>query len=152
LLKPIKIDELKDAVKKAVDLVALKKNNLRLENLIELLEKNRQMESHRIALSSSKETRFIATDQIIRCVSSNNYTTFYIADGEELLVSKPIYEYEELLKDYGFIRCHQSHLVNKKYIKSIVKEDGGYLLMTDRSQIPVSRQKREYIKETLKLS
>ena len=58
------------------------------------------------------------TGEIIRCESSNNYSTFYLADGEELLVCRPIYEFDELLKDYGFIRCHQSHLVSKKFVKS----------------------------------
>jgi len=68
---------------------------------------------------------------------------------EKLLVSKPIYEYDDLLGPYGFIRCHQSHLVNKKYIKSWVKEDGGYLLLDDQVLIPVSRQKKDFVKEQL---
>jgi two-component system LytT family response regulator len=63
------------------------------------------------------------------------------------MVSKPIYEYEELLADYQFIRCHQSHIVNKKFIKSWVKEDGGYLLLYDQTRVPVSRQKRDSIRE-----
>lgn len=152
LLKPINIPELKEAVKKAIDKTAVKKTNLRLENLMEYLERSQKNESRRIALPSAKEIRFIATDQITRCVSSNNYTTFYLANNEEIVVSKPIYEYEELLKDHGFVRCHQSHLINKSYIKSIVKEDGGYILMDDLSQIPISRQKREQLKEALRLS
>lgn len=135
-----------------VEKTTIKKNNLRLENLMEYLEQSRKNENRRIALPSAKEIRFIATDQITRCVSSNNYTTFYLANTEEIVVSKPIYEYEELLKDHGFVRCHQSHLINKSYIKSIVKEDGGYVLMDDLSQIPISRQKREQLKEALKIS
>jgi len=51
-----------------------------------------------------------------------------------------------MLQDYGFIRCHQSHLVNKKFIKSWVKKDGGFLLLEDQTEIPVSRQKKDYIK------
>jgi len=39
--------------------------------------------------------------------------------------------------------------VNKKYIRSWVKEDGGYLLLEDKSQIPISRQKRDQIKQML---
>lgn len=65
------------------------------------------------------------------------------------MVSKPIYEYEGLLGSYGFIRCHQSHLVNKRYIKSWIKEDGGYLLLDDQTQIPISRQKKDSLKEEL---
>jgi two-component system LytT family response regulator len=51
-----------------------------------------------------------------------------------------------MLVDYDFFRCHQSHLVNKKYIRSWVKEDGGYLLLQDNTQVPVSRNKRDEVK------
>ncbi|MBC7721781.1 MAG: LytTR family transcriptional regulator, partial [Pedobacter sp.] len=54
-----------------------------------------------------------------------------------------------LLQDYGFIRCHQSHLINKKYIKSLLKIDGGFLLLEDGNQIPISRQKKEQVKDWL---
>ncbi len=50
---------------------------------------------------------------------------------------------KNLLSDYGIYRCHQSHLVNKKFVRSIVKEDGGYLLMEDNEQIPISSKKEE---------
>lgn len=66
-------------------------------------------------------------------------------NDEKLIVSKPIYEYEELLSNYGFVRCHQSFLVNTKYIKSWVKEDGSYLLLENRQQIPVSKSKHEIV-------
>jgi two-component system, LytTR family, response regulator len=123
LLKPINIEELKIAVKKVVKKKEKRNQNLQLENLIQLLKNNQQ--EHRIALPSAQEIKYVNPTDIIRCESSNNYTTFYFASEEKLLVSKPIYFYEELLHDYNFIRCHQSHLVNKKYIVSLVKEDGG---------------------------
>ena len=149
LLKPIHIEELKMAANKAVAKSNQKKQNLQLENLLELLKYNHQKEEHRIALPTAKETRFINPKEIVRCESTNNYTSFYLHSGEKLLVSKPIFEYEELLTDYGLLRCHQSHLVNSRFIKSLVKEDGGYLLLEDGSQLPISRQKKEYIKEML---
>ena len=150
LLKPINVDELQSAVNRAIEKSQKKKQNLQLENLIQLLQQQQNKDEHRIALTTLKETRFIYTRQILRCESSNNYCTFYVADGEKLLVSKPIHEYEEILKGYGFIRCHQSHLVNKKYIKSWVKEDGGYLLLDNGTQIPISRNKKDMVGEALK--
>ena len=51
-----------------------------------------------------------------------------------------------MLTDYWFIRCHQSHLINKKIIQSWIKEDGGYLILGGKTQIPISKQKRELIK------
>jgi len=144
LLKPINIEELKIAVKKVVEKKEKRNQNLQLENLIQLLKNNQQ--EHRIALPSAQEIKYVNPTDIIRCESTNNYTTFYFAAGEKLVISKPIYFYEELLHDYNFIRCHQSHLVNKKYIVSLVKEDGGYLLLKDKTQLPISKQKKEMIK------
>ena len=147
LMKPIDLEELKTAVSKAVAKRTEKKSNLQLENLIQLLHQQQAKSEHRIALPTAKETRFAKTEEIVRGESTNYYTTFYLVSGEQIMVSKPIYEYEELLTDYGFIRCHQSHLVNKKYIKSWIKTDGGYLLLYDETTIPVSRQKKDSIKE-----
>lgn len=147
LLKPINIEELKIAVRKVTEKKELGNQNNQLKNLMQLLKENQN--EHRIALSSAQEIRYVKPSGIIRCESSNNYTTFYLASGENLLISKPIYFYEELLNDYGFIRCHQSHLVNKKFIKSFIKEDGGSLLLEETTRLPVSKQKREKIKDWL---
>ncbi len=149
LLKPVNVEELKAAVNKVEEMNQRKNQNLKLENLIEVLKQEQQKASHRIALQSAKETRFIETGRITRCESSNNYTTFYLDSGEKLLTSKPIFEYEELLSAYGFFRCHQSHLVNTKKIRSWVKEEGGYLVMEDSTQVPVSRNKKEALRGLL---
>ncbi len=149
LLKPIKTEELQKAVKKAREKSLIKKQNMQLQNLMELFKQPNQKEDQRIALPSNKEIRFVKTGSIIRCESSNNYTTFHLDNGEKILVSRPIYEYEELLAGYGFIRCHQSHLLNKKFIESWLKKDGDYLLLGDGTEVPVSRQKREMVKKEL---
>lgn len=149
LLKPVNVEELQAAVQKAFYKRVQKKQNLQLENLIQLLQQKQDKQEHRIALPTAKEIRFIHTGHIIYCTSSNNYTTFYLVNGEKLLVSKPIYEYEELLKNYGFIRCHQSYLINKRYVRSWVKEDGGYLLLENEIQIPVSKNKKELVKAAM---
>jgi two-component system LytT family response regulator len=146
LLKPINAEELKTAVQKVADKNRLQKQNHQVENLLQLLQHQQQKEEHRIALPTARETRFVRTQDIVRCESTNNYTTFHFSNKEKLMVSKPIYEYEELLSGYGFIRCHQSHLVNKKYIYSWVKEEGGYLLLEDQTQIPVSARKKANLK------
>jgi len=149
LLKPININELQSAVDRAIKKCKLKVQNRQLENLIHLLTTQQSKEEQRIALTTLKETRFIKTSEIVRCESSNNYSTFFLQEGESLLVCKPIYEYEEILKDYGFIRCHQSHLVNKRFIKSWKKEYGDFLLLSNGNEIPVSRNKKDGVKKAL---
>ncbi|MEO6893885.1 MAG: LytTR family DNA-binding domain-containing protein [Ginsengibacter sp.] len=147
LLKPINVEELKIAVKKVIDKKEKVNQNFQVENLMQLLKGNHI--EHRIALSSAHEIRYVKPAEIIRCESSNNYTTFHFVSGEKLLISKPIYFYEDLLQDYHFIRCHQSHLVNKKFIISFIKVDSGYLLLKDETRLPVSKSKKEKIKEWL---
>jgi two-component system, LytTR family, response regulator len=149
LLKPVGAKELQQAVEKAVQRYHAKKQNLQLENLLQLLQQQQNKEEHRIALTTLKETRFVYTRQVIHCVASNNYTTFYLDGGEKIVVSRPVYEYEEILSNYGFIRCHQSHLVNRQFVKSWIKQEGGYLLLLDGTQVPVSRNKKEAVRMQL---
>lgn len=150
LLKPIDYQELILAVNRAREKYLQKRQNLQLENLMKILQQNQQRADHRIALPSAKETRFVKTTQIIRCEAENNYTIFYLQNTEKILVSRPMFEFDELLAEYGFIRCHNSHLVNKTFVRSWIKEDSGYLLMDDGVQVPVSRLKKDLIKQALK--
>lgn len=148
LLKPIDIDELKTAVNK----VFQKKNNVQsgqIENLLSIIKHQQQKEDHRIALTSAGEINFVKTSEIIRCESSNNYTTFFFIDGKKQVVSRPISEFEEMLLPYDFVRCHQSHLISKKFIKRLVKKDGGYFVMDDNVNIPISKQRKEMLKTFL---
>lgn len=152
LLKPIDITELKNTVEKMIKSVQAKKQNARLSNLIDLLDKKQSPDSQKIALPTLKETYLVPVKDIVRCESSNNYTTFFLTNGAEYLISKPLYEYDELLTPFGFIRCHQSHLVNKAHVTSILNEDSGYLIMDHTSQkIPISKQRKSSIKSLLKI-
>ncbi|QRR00200.1 LytR/AlgR family response regulator transcription factor [Dyadobacter sandarakinus] len=149
LLKPVCIEELQAAVQRAYRQYSLKVENRRLANLVHYW-KDDKPHSRRIALPTLKETHFVKPGEIIRCESANNYTTFYLESGESILICKPIFFYDDLLKPYGFVRCHQSHLVNKASIKSWKRESGDFLLLTDGSEVPVSRSKKDGIKQLLR--
>jgi two-component system LytT family response regulator len=149
LLKPVKAGELIKAVQKAAEQKEQKNSTKRIHNLLGLLENTRK-EEHYIGLPQMKEIRLVKPAHIIRCEARNNYTLFYLQNGEKLLVAKGIYEYDEMLKDYKFIRCHQSHLVNAQFVKSMLKEDNVCeLLLLDGSRIPVPRTKKDIVKDAL---
>ncbi|VXB90456.1 LytTR family two component transcriptional regulator [Flavobacterium sp. 9R] len=149
LLKPIDIEELKKAVVKTSERLKHKNQNLQLQNLLHHLRQSNNSSDHRIAISSLKETRFVYVKNIVRCESENSYTLFFTDEGETIISTVPLYEYDEMLSVYGFIRCHQSHLVNKKYVKSLLKEEGYTLLLFDQIRIPVSRNKKDLVKKAL---
>lgn len=148
LLKPVDISELVEAVNKATKRINEKQENINLQNLLHYIQHTNNKD-HRIAITSLKEIRLVAVENIIRCESDNSYTFFHLKNGERILSTTSIGDYEELLAGYGFLRCHQSHLVNKKTVKSFLKENGYSLLLDDNSTVPVSRQKKEQIKSAL---
>ncbi|MCD4732178.1 MAG: LytTR family DNA-binding domain-containing protein [Bacteroidales bacterium] len=148
LLKPIFPNDLVNAVNKAEKNKQAQKSSSNIKVLLENINRP-PAESPKIILSTSEKINVVKVEEIIRCESDNYYTMFYFTDEKRLLVSKTLKEQEELLSEYNFIRPHKSHLINVKYIKSYLKTDGGVILMEDGSKIPVSRRKKEYIKEIL---
>lgn len=102
-----------------------------------------------IALNTQEEIRIVDIEQIIRLEAMGNYTTFYTGDGNKILVTKTLKEFEKSLPD-SFIRVHQSHLVNRGQIKAYIKTEGGYLKMKDGSDVPVSTRKKSYVMDLLK--
>ncbi|SEK30801.1 LytR/AlgR family response regulator transcription factor [Parapedobacter koreensis] len=143
LLKPIHIVELMKAVEKAKAYVTRKQENLRLKELVANMD--RQPNEKRIALPLSDKIEFIRIQHIIRLEAEGNYTHFYLHHGAHFLVCKTLKEYHELLEPQGFIRTHQSHLINRNKISSYVKTDGGYITMEDGSQVPIARKKKDDI-------
>lgn len=148
LLKPVDVEELKQAIDKARQRIALKQLNGNVNNLIAYLQKPQQ-ESPRLALPTLSQTYYVKVNEILHCQASDNYTEFFLENGEKILVSRTLKEYAELLKPYGFHRTHQSHLVNTRYVKSLLKEDGSILLLQNNTKIPISRQHLESIKTAL---
>ena len=147
LLKPIKIAELIKAVQKAWTVIGRKYDNARMEHLIQNLKEENPNKT--IALSLTDSIEFVEIKSILRCESDDNYTTFHLKNNQKHLVSKTLKEFDELLSPSGFLRVHQSHLINLSEVKSFVKKEGGYILMKDNSQIPISRQRRESVLQIL---
>lgn len=139
LMKPVDPDELVAALKK---LREEKVNESEKYKLLNDTLKNYQKPHEKLALHTQDKIHIVNISDIIRCESNVNYTEFFFAGGKKLLVTKTLKDFEDLLSDQGFYRVHQSHLINTKYIKEFVKTDGGYILMTDGCNVPVSTRKR----------
>ncbi|MBC8988344.1 response regulator transcription factor [Pedobacter sp. N36a] len=148
LLKPIDIEELVDAVHKAKHKLAAQMQTSQLDFLLQQLKKPEANVS-KIALQMQSEIRYVTLSEIIRCEADNTYTHFFLEDNEKILVSKSLKEYADLLRPKGFLRTHQSHLVNPKYVKSWLKEDGGILLLLSGEKIPISKPNKHSVKQAL---
>ena len=145
LLKPIDPDELMAAVEKVKaqpdnhsDSLALLKDAMTAKKA-----------PHRLALNTLDKIHIAEIETIIRCESQGNYTEFFFTNGKKLLVTKTLKEFDKLLSGHGFLRVHQSHLINLEQVKEFVKTDGGYLIMKDGDDVPVSSRKRASVLEAI---
>ena len=142
LLKPVNIEELMAAVKKASDRVTTRHVNARIENLLYNL-KRPQPGVQKMALPSKEGYIFVLLTDIIRCESKGAYTIFYVKDMDKILSSKSIKEYELLLSSDTFFRIHHSHIVNLHYIKKYHRGRGGHIEMEDGTLIEVASRRKD---------
>jgi two-component system LytT family response regulator len=146
LLKPVKIEELQEAVKKVEGNRLSKDTNSKLELFLNQL-KLQHAGLQKVAIASTDGLTFVDVNNIIRCESDGNYTHIHLLQKQKITSSKKIKEFEELLPVTIFCRIHNSHLINLNYIKKYFKGRGGYVLMEDGSHIEVAaRRKDEFLK------
>src|SRR5690606_18376859 len=108
------------------------------------LEKEGRLDS-KIAIPVTDGFEFLDIKEILYCQSQNNYTYIYLENGERVLISKTLKMVEKALERFYFLRTHQSFLINPNFMKKYVRSDGGYLIMSNKMQIPVSNSKKELI-------
>lgn len=149
LLKPIDIFELSKAVDKATDQINRKIENRRLAELVANID--RPDDEKRLALPLADKVEFVMINRIVRMEADGNYTHIFMDDKKVYMVCKTLKEYQEILIPYDFLRTHQSHLINCRKIAAYVKTDGGYILMDDGGNVPISRQRREEVLKLLKI-
>lgn len=145
ILKPVNASEFQEAVQNTIDLIH-KNFNTSEQNGDFLRGLKQKSDPQKIVLRTSNAMHLINISDILFCKNDNSYTTFYLCKGEKVMVSKGIVFYETLLKESGFIRPHQSYLVNLQHIKKVDKTDGGFIILDTGAEIPISsRRKKDLI-------
>lgn len=148
LLKPFGTNDLAVALEKFESKSNLSQSARHIQTLLHNISAGTA--NNKVALPVLNGYTFVKVDTIIRCEADDMYTTFHINDGSKIIVSKNIKECENLLLEYGFFRCHLSHLINMNFIKQYIKGDGGQVKLTDNSIVDVSRRKKEEFLKLLK--
>jgi two-component system LytT family response regulator len=140
LLKPVDIDELKNAIAKAT---LRQRNNLPAPNTGLLAQRE-----HRIPIHLNDGIIYLPVKNIVHLKAEGSYTHIYIMDKKPVMVSKNLKEFENILSGLGFCRVHNSHIINITHVYKFARTDGGHVIMTDNTRIEVSRNRRElFLKE-----
>jgi two-component system LytT family response regulator len=138
LLKPIDSEDLKTAVQRYEG-----KKDVSVKDQLKILAAQLQQKNlNRIAIPSSDGLQMLKPEQIIRCESVSNYTKIYLTDNQKITVAKTLKELEDILASYQFYRIHNSHMVNLVHVQRYVRNDGGYVLMTDGAHITIARNRK----------
>jgi two-component system LytT family response regulator len=152
LLKPFSVKELQDAVQKCVNRKNVQQPETGTSPLDVFLQNMKTLhQTHKkIALPTINGLVFMPVQNIVRCESTGNYTRIFFTDKKNLMVSRPLKEFEELLTDVDFFRVHNSHLINLQQMQSYIQGEGGFALMSDGTQVEVSRRRKaDFLKKAM---
>lgn len=144
LLKPVDPLELTSAIQRAFIEFQKKELDTRLGLLLQQYT-TKQNETGKIVLKTSESIHVVELKDVIYCEADKNYTTFFMSDHTKIIVSKSIGEYEDVLHNQGFLRIHQSYLLNTSYISRLDRADGGTIITTQGHQLPVSSRKKDVV-------
>jgi two-component system LytT family response regulator len=116
LLKPIDPTDLISAVEKISETYNKTETKNKFDALLANTQ-NSESNCRKLVLKTINGIHIVNTADIIRCESHNNTTEFIFTGSAPIRVSKTLKEYEDLLSECGFVRCHQSHLVTTFHCK-----------------------------------
>jgi len=139
LVKPVEIEELKNAVNRVAVNHSRKDRGLQLELLLDYLDKKRP---RRITIPTSDGLQFIDIENIVYLEASNNYTNVYLADQQKYLVTRTLKDFEQILPAETFLRIHHSTIINRDFIEKYIRGEGGQVMMSNGIVLDVSKRKK----------
>ena len=149
ILKPIDPEELVEAVKRFEKKQTDQPNVLDKQFKTLLSNVRPENKLKKVGIPDGDGLIFINLSDIIRCESDGNYTFFILTNGKKIIASRTLGEYEQMFAEDNFFRIHRSHLVNLQHVKKYIKGEGGYVIMSDDSQVEVSRRNKNEFLEKL---
>lgn len=146
ILKPIDIDDLRTAIKKAEQVCNSRTISKSDYNFI---MKALQNTSKKISIQTNDEILYIKTDDIIRIEADGSYSTIYLIENQKYYISKCLRELQDQIESENFIRTHHSQIINLKHVEKYSFKDSGVIRMIDGCEALISRRKREEFKDAI---
>jgi two-component system LytT family response regulator len=149
LLKPVDLNDLKEAVKKATDKIDQKSGKANIDNLLHNI--NNPEAKQRVAFAGREGYEFIEIPSIVYAQAEGAYTHVFLNHKRKLIISKTLSDIEEMLPANQFQRIHHSTLVNLNHVTHFYKTDGGYIVLDSGEKLVVSKSKKEGLMERMGL-
>ncbi|GAB2979339.1 LytR/AlgR family response regulator transcription factor [Nocardioides montaniterrae] len=140
LLKPVRTERLREAVRRIVDSGP--------DNRPDLGKVDRPAEDT-IAVELGGVTRFVHRGEVRFVEVQGDYSRLHTATGTHL-VRLPISMLEERWRDGGFVRIHRSFLVALHHVDEIHEAGGRLTVRVGDRDLPVSRRLTPSLRELLR--
>ena len=102
----------------------------------------------RIAMPTETGEAWLAVADILCIEAADNFTYFFMKDGQKLVFAKTVGRVEEMLEGCGFCRPHRSHLVNRAAVRAYFpRGEDPHLELFNGYRVPVSRRWRTMVAE-----
>jgi two-component system LytT family response regulator len=128
LLKPVKIDELREAVTKVLSLGGSYLNSESISALLKNIG-NTAVSNPTLVIPHVKGFEVLKISDIIMCKADGYCTNFHLISNRKIVSSRNLKQYEDLLPENNFIRVHHSFLVNLNHVCSFTRH--GEIVLTE---------------------
>ncbi|MES2778419.1 MAG: LytTR family DNA-binding domain-containing protein [Bacteroidota bacterium] len=150
LLKPIDNDELTETLTRVRD--QHQHSSVPVNQFIQFKNALRQKTVFdKLAIPTLSDILFIPIADILYLNSDNNYTTIHLSNKQQILSSKNLGYYEDVLDEQSFFRVHNSYIVNIRKIAKFIKGKASYVEIENGLRIEVSMRRRNSLLEILGL-
>lgn len=136
LLKPIQREELY----KIIDKVQLTKQNNVQFKIKKIIEKS--TEEKRLLFQTSKGYVLIDPEEILYCMADGILTEMHLTQNRIEVIYLFLSKVEELVDSNDFIRSSRKYLINKKYIRKVIKSNNSIVLFYDGKEYIVKGSKQ----------
>jgi two-component system, LytTR family, response regulator len=155
LLKPISKESLISAfqrVKRPISPTEPEPDNMTVR--VEMARKAIELGPNAVektGIASVNGVRFVNFRDIVRLEGDDNYTTFFLLDGERIIASRNIGYYHEHYEKHNFIQVHQSNIINYNHLERYVRGEGGHVILSNGETVSVSRRWRTHFLERMRI-
>jgi two-component system LytT family response regulator len=148
LLKPISPIEFKLAVTKTIEKIKNQTSDRANVDFLRDVLTKQDAHSKKIIITTKNGYQLIETENILYLEGDKNYTWIYESENNHL-VAKTLKEYEDILNPKIFFRSHQSHLVNKLFVKKVLNNKPDQIELKNGTLLNLSRDKKKLFLEWL---
>lgn len=151
LLTPVSLDELLGMMERVTQhrKAQRKSESGELHVMHNLPEKEQRA---KVSIPVVKGFNIVRLSEIVMATSAGCYADVHLTNGVKFQASRSLKYLASELEPLGFVRCHDSFLVNTCEVIAYTKGRGGTVAMSSGAEVPVSRYRKELLMEVLMTS